>query len=75
MINLHQRFNHYLNTNKPINEQDVNEKLISYGWLDDGKEITGYYLLTENFELVYEMEEKFRQKVPRKSYACFKTKE
>jgi hypothetical protein len=74
MINLHQRFNHYLNTDKTINEQDVNEKLISYGWLDNGVDITGYYLLTENFELVYDMQENFKHKVPRRSYACLKTK-
>lgn len=72
MINLHERFNHYLNTEKLINEQDVNEKLISYGWLDNGKDLTGYYLLTENFELVYDMENKFRHKVPRQSYASLK---
>lgn len=74
MINLHQRFNHYLNTDKIINEQDVNEKLVSYGWLDDGKDLTGYYLLTENFELVYDMQGNFKHKVPIKSYACVKTK-
>ena len=72
MINLHERFNHYLNTNKLIDFQDVNERLISYGWVDDGKDLTGYYLLTENFELVYNMKDEFRHKVPRKSLASLK---
>jgi hypothetical protein len=75
MINLHERFNHYLNTNKKIDDSDVNERLISYGWIDDGKDLTGYYLLTENYELVYDMEDKFKHKVPRQSYACLKTNE
>ena len=75
MINLHERFNHYLNTNKKIDDSDVNERLISYGWIDDGKDLTGYYLLTENYELVYDMEDKCKHKVPRQSYACLKTNE
>ena len=74
MINLHERFSHYLNTGRLIDVEDVNERLISYGWLDDGKNLTGYYLLTENYELVYNMEEKFKHKVPRQSLACLKTK-
>ena len=72
MINLHERFNHYLNTNRLIDVQDVNERLISYGWVDDGKDLTGYYLLTENFELVYNMKDEFRHKVPRKSLASLR---
>jgi len=72
MINLHERFNHYLNTNRLIDVQDVNEKLISYGWVDDGKDLTGYYLLTENYELVYNMKDEFRHKVPRKSLASLR---
>jgi len=73
MINLHQLFNHYLNTDKTIDLQDVNERIVSYGWCDDGKDLTGYYILTENFELVYDMQGQFRHKVPRESYACLKT--
>jgi hypothetical protein len=72
MINLHERFNHYLNTNRLIDVQDVNERLISYGWVDDGKDLTGYYLLTENYELVYNMKDEFRHKVPRKSLASLR---
>ena len=55
MINLHQKFNHYLNTDKKLDTQDVNEKIISYGWTDDGKDIVGYYVLTENYELLYNL--------------------
>ena len=59
MINLHQKFNHYLNTDKKIDIQDVNEKIISYGWTDDGKDIVGYYVLTENYELLYNLKDEF----------------
>jgi len=72
MINLHQKFNHYLNTDKKIDLRDVNERVISYGWLDDGKNLTGYYVLTENYELVYDLSDRFQYKVPRKSVASVK---
>jgi hypothetical protein len=72
MINLHQRFNHYLNTDKKIDLRDVNERVISYGWLDNGKDLTGYYVLTENYELVYDLSDRFQYKVPRKSVASNK---
>ena len=72
MINLHQKFNHYLNTDKKIDLRDVNERVISYGWLDDGKNLTGYYVLTENYELVYDLNDQFLYKVPRKSVASNK---
>ena len=72
MINLHERFNHYLNTNRLIDLQNVNERLISYGWVDDGRDLTGYYLLTEKYELVYNMKDEFRHKVPRKSLASLR---
>ena len=72
MINLHQKFNHYLNTTKKIDLRDVNECLISYGWLDDGKDLTGYYVLTENYELVFDLKDNFQYKVPRKSQAAVK---
>ena len=67
MINLHQKFNHYLNTDKKIDLRDVNERVVSYGWLDNGKDLIGYYVLTENYELVYDLNDRFQYKVPRMS--------
>jgi hypothetical protein len=65
MINLHQRFNHYLHTDKKIDLQDVNERIIRYGWCDNGKDLTGYYVLTENHKLFYNLQEQFLHKETR----------
>ena len=59
VINLHEKFNHYLHTEKTLDLQDVNEKVIGYGWTDDGSNLTGYYILTENHVLYYDMEDNF----------------
>ena len=58
MINLHQRYNHYLHSNKKHDR--VNEKIIGYGWTDDGSKLSGYYVLTENHKLFYDLEERFQ---------------
>ena len=53
MINLHQRYNHYLHSTRILNDHVVNERVIAYGWTDDGKSITGFYVLTETKKLLY----------------------
>jgi hypothetical protein len=70
MINLHQKFNHYLNTEKKLDIGNVHERIISYGWMDDGSNLTGYYVLTENFELVFDLQDNYQYKSPRKSAAA-----
>jgi len=59
MVNLHQRYGHYLN-NKNKKHDRVNEHIVSYGWCDDGKDLIGYYVLTENYKLVYNLKEEFQ---------------
>lgn len=59
IINLHQRFNHYLHTEKLLDLQDINEKVISYGWTDDGENLTGYYIVTENWVMRYDLSENY----------------
>lgn len=60
VVNLHQRFNHYLNTEKKLDLRDVNERIIAYGWTDDGNnQLTGYYILTENHVLYYDLDDRF----------------
>ena len=37
----------------------VPEKVKGYGWHDDGKDIIGHYVITENYKLYYNMNEQF----------------
>ncbi len=60
MINLHQRYNHYLHTDKK--HEEVDERVMSYGWSDDGKTLIGFYVLTENYRLHYDMKGEFQYK-------------
>jgi len=48
----------------------VNERVIGYGWTDDGKDLTGYYVLTENFKLFYNLKEEFICSEQRESVAA-----
>ena len=41
MINLHQKYNHYFTLDSCLDTADVHERVISYGWTDDGKDLTG----------------------------------
>ena len=59
MINLDARFHSYLHTNKCFNINGRCEKVKAYGWTDDGLTIDGYYVLTENYKLFYNLEEQF----------------
>ena len=58
MINLHQKYNHYLHTDKILDDHDIHERIISYGWRDDGETVIGYYVLTENHILHYDLKER-----------------
>lgn len=51
MINLHERYGHYLTTGRKHDR--IDERVIAYGWTDDGTDLTGYYVLTENHRLLY----------------------
>ena len=65
MINLHQKYNHYLHTDKLLDCAEVYERVISYGWTDDGESLTGYYVLTEGHALYYDLKEQLIEKVKR----------
>ena len=65
MINLHQKYNHYLNTNRLRGCAEGNERVVSYGWTDNGKDLTGYYVLTETHALYYNLQEQLIEKVKR----------
>ena len=60
MINLDERYHSYLtNPEKKFRIDGVGEKVRGYGWHDDGKEIVGYYVTTENYQLYYNLNEQF----------------
>ena len=57
MINLDARYHSYLHTEKCFVIDGKCEKVIGYGWTDDGLTIDGYYVLTKNYKLFYNLEE------------------
>ena len=59
MINLDERYQSYLTGHKKMRIDGVNERVKGYGWHDNGKEITGYYVTTENYQLYYNLDEQF----------------
>jgi hypothetical protein len=61
-VNLHQKFNHYLHTPKKLDLQDIDERVIGYGWTDDGKDLTGYYVQTETHRMYFDLKERFKYK-------------
>ncbi len=67
MINLDERYHSYLNSGKRFNIDGILEKVVGYGWNDDGKSIIGYYVTTENYQLYYNIEGNFLNKEVRKS--------
>ncbi len=62
MINLDAYYHDYLHTDKCFNIDGVCEHVVAYGWTDDGSRIDGYYVLTNNYKLYYNLEEKFLHK-------------
>ena len=42
----------------------VSEKVKGYGWHDDGKDVIGYYVTTENYQLYYNLNEQFVKMEP-----------
>ena len=56
MINLDERYHSYLTGEKKVRIDGVEEKVIGYGYTDNGKDIDGYYLTTENYQLKYNMD-------------------
>lgn len=56
MINLDERYHSYLHSGKKMTIDGVKEPVKGYGWTDDGKEITGHYVTTENYRLYYNID-------------------
>ncbi len=56
MINLDDRYHSYLSGGKKFTIDGVGERVKAYGWTDNGKEIDGHYVITDNYKLYYDMD-------------------
>ena len=56
MFNLDERYQSYLTGDKKLRIDGVDEKVVAYGYTDDGSNIDGYYLTTKNYRLNYTLE-------------------
>ena len=69
MINLDDRYHSYLHGHKTMRIDGVNEWLKGYGWEDDGTDIIGYYVTTENYQLHYTKDGLFLRMEPLREIA------
>ena len=60
MFNLDLKYESYVrNGNKKLRIDGIEERVRGYGYTDDGKDIDGYYLITDNYTLYYNKDEIF----------------
>jgi hypothetical protein len=64
MINLDERYHSYLSGQKKFRIDNVEECVKGYGFECDGSSIIGYYVLTENYRLSYNLKEQFKYMEP-----------
>ena len=63
MINLDARYHDYLHKGeKKFRIDGIEEKVQAYGYTDDGKDIDGYYVTTENYTLYFCKQGGFKRK-------------
>ena len=65
MINLDQKYESYLGGHKKFRIDDREEPLHAYGFNCDGNDIVGYYVLTQNYLLNYNLKEQLQKMEPR----------
>ena len=60
MFNLDQKYESYVrNGTKKLRIDGIEERVRGYWYTDDGKDIDGYYLITDNYTLYYNKDEQF----------------
>ena len=60
MINLDQKYEAYVRSgSKRLRIDGIEERVRGYGYTDYGKDIDGYYLTTDNYQLYYDKDEIF----------------
>ena len=57
MINLDERYQSYLHTNKCFVIDGKCEHVVAYGFRCNTEEIIGYYVRTKNYKLLYDLNE------------------
>jgi len=63
MLNLDERYHSYLSGEKKLRIDGIEEQIKSYGYTDNGSDIVGYYVVTENYKLYYNLEGIFKKMV------------
>ena len=56
MINLDEKYHSYLIGEKKLRIDGIEEKVVAYGYTDDGSNIDGYYLTSPNYKLNYTLQ-------------------
>ena len=65
MFNLDQKYESYVrNGNKKLRIDGIEERVRGYGYTDNGKDIDGYYLTTDEHTLYYNNQEQFLKMEP-----------
>ena len=60
MINLDQKYESYVRSGtKKLRIDGIQERVRAYGYTDNGQDIDGYYLVTDNYTLYYNRNEQF----------------
>ena len=60
MFNLDQKYESYVrNGDKKLRIDGEEHRVRGYGYTDNGKDIDGYYLITDNYTLYYNRDEQF----------------
>ena len=59
LLNLDERYHSYLDGKKKLRINGNEHRLRAYGYTDDGKDITGHYVITENYKLFYNRDAEF----------------
>ncbi len=63
MLNLDERYHSYLSGEKKLRIDGIEEQIKSYGYTDNGSDIVGYYVVTENYKLYYSLDGNFKKMV------------
>ena len=64
MLNLDERYHSYLSGEKKLRIDGIEEQIKSYGYTDNGSDIDGYYVTTENYQLHYSKDGLFLRMEP-----------